>query len=79
MHLSHLNLSNKSFGFSRVANIELSTADILGGGNVGALFPPDEDGHYRLSWELGTGGWRAGQCEDNLCISIRKLIYYCCV
>ena len=52
----------RSFGFSRVAAVELYEADILGSGRMSAL---DEDGHFRLSWHADGGGWRAGQIVDD--------------
>ena len=52
----------RSFGFSRVAAVELNEADILGSGRMSAL---DEDGHFRLSWHADGGGWRAGQIVDD--------------
>ena len=68
-----------SFGFSRVAQVRLSNADVLGSDH--STNTPDEDGKYRLSWHVGQGendgGWRAGQ---HTCLSNsdgwRKLVYF---
>ena len=42
-----------SFGFSRVAQVRLSNADVLGSDH--STNTPDEDGKYRLSWHVGQG------------------------
>jgi len=52
-------LEAQSFGFSRVPEVELEVADILGSGEMDS--PVDEDGLYRLSWHTADDGWRAGQ------------------
>ena len=66
------------FGFSRVAAVSLETADTLGSGYPG-FDSADEDGHYRMSWHIGSGdngeGWRAGQmCDEELVDGWKKLV-----
>ena len=71
-----------SFGFSRVPEVRLDTADTLGC-NSGATFvqvggeEEDEDGKYRLSWHFDSGGWRAGHSIDlDDDDKWRKLLFY---
>ena len=55
---------DRAFGFSRVPEVHLGSADVLGSGY--GRRPRDEDGKYRLSWHVTgeDGGWRAGQHTD---------------
>jgi len=61
-----------SFGFSKSSNIRQNAGDI-----------GEEEGEYRLSWHLGSGGWRAGlveglqeDSEEADAELWRKLLYY---
>ena len=64
-----------SFGFSRVADVTLCTADVLGCDYGSSKV--DEDGHYRLSWHTeGSAGWRAGTEVNLEAREWRKLMYW---